>query len=275
MEPNAAAARAERLIVLGLPVMVLGQPGTGKLRFVQGMLGAQTRTLIRLDGSALTAAGDAANAVSRWITQTQTKMAEGTRPGIIIDRLDVLGGKAQRRLLAWLSALDRRGVLRGPRAAAHLIATSDGDAVPDGFARVFASQEVRLPSLAQRADLANVIRQSYSQKTGTGAGLADDALTLLTRYAWPGNLPELEAVLSQIALNEATSDLTVAMLPNHIRAATQTAQPLPPGLDEALSATGWNVSRAARLMGISRATINRRIKEAGLTRPPQTLVRTG
>ena len=36
---------------------------------------------------------------------------------------------------------------------------------------------------------------------------------------------------------------------------------------DALTSSRWNVSEAARRLGVSRATINRKIKLHGLTRP--------
>ena len=110
--------------------------------------------------------------------------------------------------------------------------------------------------------------KSFSDRlSGGGLQLSQDVLSALDAYDWPGNLRELEAVLSQVFGLVNGAELGTDLLPERIRASQPLATAKPPSLQSALAATNWNVSRAARLMGISRATINRRIKERGLIRP--------
>ena len=45
-------------------------------------------------------------------------------------------------------------------------------------------------------------------------------------------------------------------------------------MSQALERTGWNVTRAARILGITRDTLRYRIDKHGLTRPSESAVAT-
>jgi transcriptional regulator with PAS, ATPase and Fis domain len=137
---------------------------------------------------------------------------------------------------------------------------------------------VRLPALRERlADLealAESLLESIAARTGmpqrelTPAGLA-----ALTAHRWPGNVRELRNVLEQAAMltdepRLAAEDFA-AVLPGTATAAANHdvgAQPLRPlpeliaelersSIQAALAMSGGNKLRAAKLLGISRATL--------------------
>ena len=114
--------------------------------------------------------------------------------------------------------------------------------------------------------------------------LTHDALQVLERYPWPGNVRELEnAIESAVVMNQGAA-LTADMLPAEIRDGEGLASiagqgngrgaPAPvlsarrqaekDALIEACERAGWRPELAARELGISRATIYRRIKKYGL-----------
>ncbi len=119
--------------------------------------------------------------------------------------------------------------------------------------------------------------------------LSPDALRVLERYPWPGNVRELEnAIESAVVMNQGLA-LTASMLPAEIRsgrdlepsgsaalpvAGVEPTSGLPPlrPRDQAERATlltacekaDWRFEEAAHELGISRATIYRRIKKYGL-----------
>ena len=111
--------------------------------------------------------------------------------------------------------------------------------------------------------------------------LTPDAQDLMLAYTWPGNVRELRNVLEQTVLlgrgsTLGADDLPIAALPSPRAAAPTAAAPaaLPAGatlpemerqaLLRALQFNGWNVSRAARALGISRDTLRYRIDKHGL-----------
>jgi DNA-binding NtrC family response regulator len=98
-------------------------------------------------------------------------------------------------------------------------------------------------------------------------------------HAWPGNVRELRNLLEQAVLlchgqTLGVDDLGLREEPRSLVAATAAnadgvaARTLPAmerdALMQALERSGWNVSRAARDLGISRDTLRYRIDKHGL-----------
>jgi tetratricopeptide (TPR) repeat protein/transposase-like protein len=100
----------------------------------------------------------------------------------------------------------------------------------------------------------------------------------LLAYAWPGNIRELSNVIERVALVEESSHLTVEMLrlPSTRAPDVVAAEPAPaarPSLKDsvsdlerarllqALDESGWNVSRTAERLGISRNQVRYRIEK--------------
>lgn len=84
-----------------------------------------------------------------------------------------------------------------------------------------------LPSLVDRKDdLESLIRmfiRKFNQTHGKKiTSLAPDALSVLKKYNWPGNIRELENVIEHAFIMEPTGTLTLASLPESILAATGT-----------------------------------------------------
>ncbi|MEM7616733.1 MAG: helix-turn-helix domain-containing protein [Pseudomonadota bacterium] len=114
---------------------------------------------------------------------------------------------------------------------------------------------------------------SHEQVEGSLSGSSDDILLSplaraeLKSRAWTGNIRELEHVLeSAVALCEGTAmdiaDLPPPPLHPSVRQTTGTAD-----LEALLTACDWNMSEAARRLGLNRSTILRRMRKAGLSAP--------
>ena len=112
--------------------------------------------------------------------------------------------------------------------------------------------------------------------------LAPDARKALVAYRWPGNVRELINTMERVALLTEVPVVTADLLGlpdggSSLATAAASADPAAPAtlaavvdsaerghLQEALEATGWNVTRAAARLGISRNTIRYRIEKHGL-----------
>jgi len=150
---------------------------------------------------------------------------------------------------------------------------------------------IRLPPLRQRrTDIALLVRHFLRKHVDTGELPRVDAAVLehLSEYSWPGNVRELENVVRRLLLSCAGNAIKVADLPPQLRgdvpAATDgdvasSAQsgglfhgdevtPLAElelmAVRHALRVTQGNVTKAAKLLGIGRATLYRRMSAAGL-----------
>jgi two-component system response regulator HydG len=108
-------------------------------------------------------------------------------------------------------------------------------------------------------------------------GLAPDALAAMQAYRWPGNVRELENVIERCTILARGETITAALLPFRHGGPPRSpgAPPAPPALNlreaergqvlRALQETAWNKSRAAQLLGITRKTLDRKIKDFQLT----------
>ena len=142
---------------------------------------------------------------------------------------------------------------------------------------------IRLPSLKERAVdipvLANRFVARYCASNGLpldGKQFSREAHELLTTYHWPGNIRELESTVSRAAMSAPGRIIRAADIEFlHSRAAhlqvDDTSDRLPSLRDaerthvlRVLKAVDWNKLEAAKVLGISRGTLYRKIEEYGL-----------
>ncbi|MEM7350466.1 MAG: sigma-54 dependent transcriptional regulator [Acidobacteriota bacterium] len=145
---------------------------------------------------------------------------------------------------------------------------------------------LQLPPLRQRQDdierlALHFLQRSSARHRRSFTRIAHDALRALMRYPWPGNVRELENAIESAVVMHYGDALTADMLPaevlgNGCSSFSATAAPVPVPIlsarqqaeKEALVAacerSGWRPESAARELGISRATIYRRLKKYGL-----------
>ena len=156
---------------------------------------------------------------------------------------------------------------------------------------------IRLPRLIDRLEdlepLADALLDDIARRSGLPhKALASDAMELLARHGWPGNIRELRNVLEQAALMTDDLLLTARHLsivpavaapaappaaaseapaaPVGEASASTPFKPLPQAIAEletraireALAVTGGNKLAAAKLLGISRATLYEKLGAA-------------
>jgi len=141
--------------------------------------------------------------------------------------------------------------------------------------------ELQVPALRERSEdipeLVDYITARLAAQAGAGAvSVSEEAMDSLYRYAFPGNVRELENVLERaMTLCEGNvirpADLS---LPEGVDGdgPVERAVALDPLLDnvekdtilKALEQTRWNKTAAARLLGISFSTLRYRMQKLGL-----------
>jgi transcriptional regulator of acetoin/glycerol metabolism len=109
---------------------------------------------------------------------------------------------------------------------------------------------------------------------GTGLGISRKARNLLTTYPWPGNIAELESVLELAAFNAEGRTIDVGHLAESLsggRTAARLSGPVATlqemerkSIEDALQASQGNMSKASRMLGISRNTLYRKLREIGI-----------
>ncbi|PMR76422.1 sigma-54-dependent Fis family transcriptional regulator [Billgrantia endophytica] len=141
---------------------------------------------------------------------------------------------------------------------------------------------LRLPALRERADHHYVIRsvhESLVAKRDRDVRLRADAVSALLAYAWPGNIRQLKNALGFALATAEGDEITVHDLPEECQGGLAgVPQVLEPSSRNATSdegrallgllrETAWNVSLAARRLGVSRPTVYRRMRRYGLVPP--------
>ncbi len=134
---------------------------------------------------------------------------------------------------------------------------------------------VNLPPVRERKEdipllvdhfLGKVARENGTPKLRVDPNL----MVLLTRYAWPGNVREIENQVYKLALFASGDTLTLDDARNDPDFFSKVVAPGSRGTDtgvtrediqRALASTGGNREAAARLLGISRATMFRKLRQ--------------
>lgn len=145
---------------------------------------------------------------------------------------------------------------------------------------------IQLPSLSERLEDLPLVAQWYlEQANARGAkqlgGFTPEALDSLAAYAWPGDLDELEKCVAECHARAAGPLVTPRDLPRRLHlAADASALPRKPDepikLDEfmakierelverALRRSKGNKAKAARLLGMNRPRLYRRVVQLGM-----------
>jgi len=106
------------------------------------------------------------------------------------------------------------------------------------------------------------------------SGISNEVVTTFMHYPWPGNVRELEHAIEHAFVLCHGQAITVDHLPSEIKEYSEPKRPThekmsidgPKEILQALEKTDWNKAKAARLLGISRQTIYRKIDDYKLTK---------
>jgi DNA-binding NtrC family response regulator len=142
---------------------------------------------------------------------------------------------------------------------------------------------LRIPPLRERLEDVPLLVSHFIDKHNTKlnkrvSGVNAEASALLMAYHWPGNVRELENVIQRMLVIATKDTLDVADLPAEIRGAAAPGKAM--DLKEiaretaghaessiildALARSGGNVTHAAKALGISRATLQNKMKAYNL-----------
>ena len=140
---------------------------------------------------------------------------------------------------------------------------------------------VRMPALRERPedirDLAGYFlnefcaRNNFKPKT-----IDEDVVAIFESYSWPGNIRELKNIIERMAILSAADHLGASSVPLEIRLAPTPEQKSNlhdtrdsaerESILKALEQTNWNVSGAARVLGIERTNLHKRIRALGISK---------
>jgi DNA-binding NtrC family response regulator len=133
--------------------------------------------------------------------------------------------------------------------------------------------ELRLPALRERRDDIPELASTFLARAhgGSPRRLSADAMEALLAHSWPGNVRELEHVIERASLLAAGDEITAEDL--MLRPRGDAAPRLEEMtleqverylIERALATQGGNVSDAARMLGLSRSALYRRLASLGI-----------
>jgi two-component system nitrogen regulation response regulator NtrX len=140
---------------------------------------------------------------------------------------------------------------------------------------------IRVPSLRERpqdlAPLADYFLEDFCTRNNFHSKRIDpETYERFEAYSWPGNARELRNIIERMAILTAGNVLTPDSVPaeirlsqspaprSNLREARETAER--DHILRALEESSWNVSGAARALGMERTNLHKRIRALGLSR---------
>ncbi|MCU0492478.1 MAG: sigma 54-interacting transcriptional regulator [Chloroflexaceae bacterium] len=284
-------------------VMLLGEPGVGREMFAQAIHKGSSRSQGAFVALNCAAVPRALLPAELFGVEGSDERGEPGRPGklelayggvLFLEQVELLPFDLQTSLLRTIEMrrLLRTGGNRAVPVDVRIIATcgpelerqvQEGRFRPDLAARLRAFT-VEIPSLRERGDdvllLANHLLLLLNERLGKQTVLAPEALQALRAYPWPGNVRELELTLERLLHNNEKSVLTLNDLPAAIARAASGPAPRMAGqrlsdthalseaaaIQRAAQQANGHMGRTAELLGISRATLWRKMARHGLSR---------
>jgi sigma-54 dependent transcriptional regulator, acetoin dehydrogenase operon transcriptional activator AcoR len=260
--------RAQKLLEAGLSLIIKGESGIGKTTF------AQIAARRSFGENGIVVEVDCASATRDVIASATAHASAATAPGaLILDRLDELDETGQSALLAAIESnfqlsTGRFGLIAVTAAdLEHMV--REGAFRSDLFHRLNGAT-IELQPLRNRPDLDIAIKDflklELTAQRRPELGLDEEARLVLANYHWPGNTRELRHALRHaIALADGKS-IGLSQLPAEMvseigrKDLTARSQAQASRIEAALRFNGGNVSTTARHLGVSRATLYRKIQ---------------
>ncbi len=277
---------ADRVAGSEVPVLILGETGTGKELLARRIHDKSARARSRLVSVNVAAIPEALlestlfghvrgafSGAERAKAGAATRAHGGT---LFLDEIGDASAGAQAKLLRFCETGTYRpvGDVDERRSDARLVSATHRPleewAQSGAFRRDLLHRlrvvEVRMPPLRERPEDLPILLRAMLAKAAARVGREpppiDDILPPLRSHRWPGNVRELGAVAERMVLLERApepSDVAALLrgapepdtraLDSHVREAERRA------IEEAIAAAGGNKTEAARRLGISRRSL--------------------
>jgi transcriptional regulator with PAS, ATPase and Fis domain len=217
--------------------------------------------------------------------------ADSGKPGLLelarggtlfLDEIGELDDAMQTKLLRMLDGTSyfRLGGTRKVEVRSRIVSATNRDLEadvrsgrfrPDLYHRI-SQLRIDVPPLRQRDGEVDLLAQLFLAELKPGMAFSQDALSVIQGFAWPGNVRQLKGVVAQAALLANGDRVEVWDLPalslaalahqveRHGTERFQLARNQQQLIQEAVTEAGGNKQRAAALLGISRRTLDRKLK---------------
>ncbi|MBA3524115.1 MAG: GAF domain-containing protein [Geodermatophilaceae bacterium] len=259
-----ACVEVERVCRTGDWLVVEGEEGSGRLsilRAVHQRTHAAGRFTV-LDGAE---ARDA-----RWLVEARRSLSaeDGT---VVLRHLEVLD---QATLRSLSGAVAKAAEERAVRVLA-IVRSGESTAELARLLRMFPTT-VGVPPLRHHIEDVQLLVPFLLMRLGHGGQLtcSSEAMQLLMRFSWPGNVGQLLDVLRRVVQTRRTGVIQASDIPAEAQTLSRRRLSTLESMERdaivrVLIDSGGNKTRAARALGLSRATIYRKIHEYGVVTPAE------
>ncbi len=289
--------RIEALAETDTTVLITGESGTGKELVADAIHYSGSRSLkpfVKVNCAALSENlleselfGHVAGAFTGAIKDKVGRFQLANGGTIFLDEIGDLSLSLQLKFLRVLQEreFERVGDTRPVKIDVRVIAATNANLADKIQRGVFREDlyyrlnvmEMYLPPLARRIEDIPLLVEHFCSKFNTKfnkdvRGVSDQVMRLFVNYTWPGNVRELENVLERgfilchndtITTDHISLQLKDAVAIDENGEALECAATREQILD-ALEKTKWNRTKAAQLLGISRRTFYRKLKDFNL-----------
>jgi DNA-binding NtrC family response regulator len=204
---------------------------------------------------------------------------------VFLDEIGDLELGFQLNLLRFLQEKEIRplGSARGKKVDVRVIAATNRDLqkmVEEGkfredlWYRLNVVRVILPPLVERRGDvplLAHYFLKKYNDRYGQQAKLTTPGLAAMENYSWPGNVRQLQHMLERLTIlapqgkiDEAAVKEAIELTEPRDSASDTLADTEADHIRRVMSATGGNKSRAAKILGIERKTLYRKLEKMGL-----------
>ncbi|MFE0251700.1 sigma-54-dependent Fis family transcriptional regulator [Streptomyces sp. NPDC059010] len=257
-----AVADSETAFVAGTWLHLLGEAGVGKRTLVEAMHrahGAGRRLEIRE-----APLSDSPAVTERWLHDVEELLVVPSNVLLLRD-VHLLGDHLRHRLTNLL-------VRRDSGVTGQLVMTSQPSMVSaDDELDQLCGALVEVPALRHRFGDAEHLARFFLRKYRPSgeSGFSPDALTMLQRCPWPENVRQLESVIRGLARRPSGRMIHAEELPPECRASSNKVLTTIEALERDAILRGLmdrnsNVQRTAQDLGISRATMYRKMRRYGI-----------
>jgi PAS domain S-box-containing protein len=278
-------------------VLITGDSGTGKELVVDALHYSGDRRdgpLVKVNCAALSENlleselfGHVAGAFTGAIKDKIGRFQRADGGTIFLDEIGEISQRMQLRLLRVIENMEfeRVGESTPIRVDVRLVAATNrdlqqkvagGEFREDLYYRLKVAR-IRVPSLKERRDdiplLVEHFRRNFNLKFDREIkGISSEVEQMFLSYPWPGNVRELENLMEQTFVRCRQNVITAENLPGDFRRyfethtlnADRSPEDEAAAIRDALARTSGNKSEAARLLGMSRRTIYRKMEKYGI-----------
>ncbi|TAN42691.1 MAG: response regulator [Nitrospirae bacterium] len=282
----------ESLADVQTTVLITGESGTGKELVAEALHykgGRSGRQLVKVNCAALTESlleselfGHVKGAFTGAVSDKTGRFQRADGGTIFLDEISEISPRTQVRMLRVLQEMEfeRVGDSTPIRVDVRVIAATNQDLAEKVKAGEFREDlyyrlkvmELYMPPLRERSEDISLLLSHFIGKFNQKlrreiSGVTAEVERLFMDYPWPGNIRELEHALEHAFILCRQNTIALEHLPRGIRDHGSGPVTLVRRKDDdekkhilaALEKAGWNKARAARLLGIDRKTLYRKI----------------